>query len=110
MKMRPNELCRVKNTAVGRVSDGYSSATFLKMVNGHSAKINVMLGVATAGLEYVVNMSTLWKIKAKQRKVLQRKFYRSFNKPSVNSTSSELNPELTLTTELPELTLATELN
>ena len=68
-----HEVCKVRNAAVGRAGDGYSLAVF-KKANKASARVVVLDASFVPGKELVtVQLNTLWKVKASQRKTLERK-------------------------------------
>ena len=69
-----HEVCKVRNGAVGRAGSGYSLAVF-KKANKTSARV-VVLDASSfiPGKELVtVQLDALWKVKASQRKALERK-------------------------------------
>ncbi len=70
--IRTSEVCKVRSAAVGLEGKGYSLAVF-KRANKCSARIIVLDTDYALATEHTVNLQTLWKIKASQRKVLQRK-------------------------------------
>ena len=68
-----HEVCKVRNAAVGRAGSGYSLAVF-KKANKASARVVVLDASFVPGKELVtVQLDTLWKVKASQRKALERK-------------------------------------
>jgi hypothetical protein len=68
-----HEVCKVRNAAVGRAGSGYSLAVF-KKANKASARVIVLDASFVPGKELVtVQLDTLWKVKASQRKALERK-------------------------------------
>ena len=68
-----HEVGKVRNAAVGRAGSGYSLAVF-KKANKASARVVVLDASFVPGKELVtVQLDTLWKVKASQRKALERK-------------------------------------
>ena len=68
-----HEVCKVRNHAVGRAGSGYSLAVF-KKANKASARVVVLDASFVPGKDLVtVHLDHLWKVKASQRKALERK-------------------------------------
>ncbi len=93
------QVCKVRNDAVGRPGKGYSLAVF-KKANKNSAR------VALIGPSFVpdtrlqtVQLDTLWKIKASQRKALERKVIKA-SAPPVDPV--ETPPETQVETQIEE--------
>jgi O-acetyl-ADP-ribose deacetylase (regulator of RNase III) len=81
VKMQVNEVCKVLNRAVGREGNGYS----LAKVNKVNKRVEIVLLDAdykTGAKSFTVEFNALWKIKAAQRKGLERKIFKaSFPSP-----------------------------
>eukprot|EP00966_Prymnesium_polylepis_P007167 165414-Prymnesium_polylepis.1 len=67
-----NEVCKVRNAAVGRAGSGYSFAIINK-TNKASVRISLLDAKYACTDTFTVNLDTLWKVKGSQRKVLERK-------------------------------------
>ena len=77
-----HEVCKVRNAAVGRAGSGYSLAVF-KKANKASARVVVLDASFVPGKELVtVQLDTLWKVKASQRKALERKVAKACAPPA----------------------------
>ena len=71
LTVQPNEICKVRNAAVGRTGAGYSIAIINK-----TNKASVSISLIESGhytQTFAVNLDTLWKLKASQRKTFERK-------------------------------------
>ena len=79
-----NEICKVRNAAVGRTGTGYSIAIINK-TNKASVSIT-LIESAHYTQTFTVKLDTLWKLKASQRKALERKVLKASTPPSVNET------------------------
>ena len=82
-----HEVCKVRNAAVGRAGSGYSLAVF-KKANKASARVVVLDASFVPGKELVtVQLDTLWKVKASQRKALERKVAKACAPPPPKPTA-----------------------
>ena len=75
------QVCKVRNDAVGRAGKGYSLAVFKKATkkSAHIALIDASF-VPAKGL-LTVQLDTLWKVKASQRKAFERKVIKASAPP-----------------------------
>ena len=96
------QVCKVRNDAVGRAGKGYSLAVF-KKANKNSAR------VALIGASFVpdtrlltVQLNTLWKIKASQRQALERKVIKA-SAPPVEPVETPPEPAVETPIEEPPL-------
>lgn len=84
-----SELCKVRNSAVGRAGNGYSLALF-KKANKASARIVVFDASFVPGKQLLtVDFHTLWKLKTSQRKALERKVAKACAPPVLARDSFE---------------------
>eukprot|EP00966_Prymnesium_polylepis_P131884 3049862-Prymnesium_polylepis.2 len=75
------QVCKVRNDAVGRAGKGYSLAVF-KKANKNSARIALIdASFVPANRLLTVQLDTLWKVKASQRKALERKVIKASAPP-----------------------------
>jgi O-acetyl-ADP-ribose deacetylase len=78
-----HQVCKVRNTAIRRSGNGYSLAVFKKS-NKTNAQILLIDPAFVPGSELLnVPLDTLWKLKASQRKTLERKVFKACKASSV---------------------------
>ena len=80
-----NEVCKVRNAAVARTGSGYSLA-IVKKTNKASVHISLIDAKYACTDTFTVKLDTLWKLKASQRKALERKVFKA------NTTVSDVVP------------------
>ncbi len=93
-----NEVCKVRNAAVARTGSGYSLA-IVKKTNKASVHISLLDAKYASTDTFTVKLDTLWKLKASQRKALERKVLKANTPASVNETAvallvEELSPPM----------------
>eukprot|EP00966_Prymnesium_polylepis_P203377 4711653-Prymnesium_polylepis.1 len=66
-----NEVCKVRNAAVGRAVGGYSFA-IIKKTNKASVHIGLLDAKYACTDTFTVKLDTLWKVKASQRQTKPR--------------------------------------
>ena len=90
-----NEVCKVRNAAVARAGskNGYSLA-IVKKTNKASVHISLLDAKYACTDTFTVKLDTLWKLKASQRKALERKVLKANTPASVNETTVVLPVDL----------------
>ena len=86
-----NEVCKVRNAAVARTGSGYSLA-IVKKTNKASVHISLIDAKYACTDTFTVKLDTLWKLKASQRKALERKVLKANTPASVNETAVDPPP------------------
>lgn len=81
--LQSDEVCKVRNSAVGRAGAGYSLAV-IKRINRASIRVIVLDVKLMCADAYTVNVESLWKLKGKRRKLLEHKV-REANKTKIVS-------------------------
>ena len=81
-----NEVCKVRNAAVARAGKNGYSLAIVKKTDKASVRISLLDAKYACTDTFTVKLDTLWKLKASQRKALERKVLKAKTPASVNET------------------------